>query len=311
MNAHSRRWIGCWIAAATSIAGCGKHRIPDRVVDPASRERAEEAAGEREEPGDDDYFYLQRRLPDGRMNLGARARADHHARFLRARNIAFTGLDAEGKWELRGPINVGGRVTDVVGDPANANKFYVGAASGGVWKTTDGGATFTPIFDGQGSLSIGALALDPRDSNILYVGTGEANPGGGSVTYPGDGVWKTTDGGATWQHLGLDETVHDRQHRDRSARTPTTCSSPRLGNLFCRIPIAASIARRTAVRPGPRCCSCRTARARSISRSIRWIPRACSPRRWERFRSAKERDLRRPRAAACSARPTAARRGRS
>jgi hypothetical protein len=180
---------------------------------------------------DGDYFYLQRRLPDGRINLQARARALAHARLLRARLIATTGLDAAGVWQLRGPINVGGRVTDVVGDPANANKFYAGAASGGVWKTTDGGATFTPIFDGQGTLSIGALALDPRDSNILYVGTGEANPGGGSTTQPGDGVWKTTDGGATWQHLGLDQTVEiGRIVVD--PKNPNNVFVAAMGNLF-------------------------------------------------------------------------------
>ncbi|HSR99284.1 MAG TPA: hypothetical protein VLM79_19670, partial [Kofleriaceae bacterium] len=202
--------VGCWLAAAAMVTGC-KHGRTERVLDPASRERADGERGELEEreseAPDDDYFYLQRRLPDGRINLLARSRAVTHARFLRARGIAFTGLDAEGTWVLRGPLNVGGRVVDVVGDPANANKLYVGSASGGVWKTTDGGATFTPIFDGQGSLSAGALALDPRDSNILYLGTGEANPGSATSTYPGDGVWKTMDGGATWQHLGLDATI--------------------------------------------------------------------------------------------------------
>jgi photosystem II stability/assembly factor-like uncharacterized protein len=233
------RWLIGGLIAITTIAGCGRHRTGDRIVDPAGRDRAGVLGNveehEREDAMLDDYFYLQRRLPDGRMNVLQRARALTHARFLRARTIAFTGLDAEGTWVLRGPLNVGGRITDVVGDPANASKFYVGAASGGVWKTTDGGATFTPIFDGQGSLSIGALAIDPRDSNILYVGTGEGNPGSGSTTYPGDGVWKTTDGGTTWQHLGLDQTVSigrivvDRQN-------PNNVFVAAAGNLFVRNP---------------------------------------------------------------------------
>src|SRR3954471_20285927 len=200
---------GCLIAVLALASSFGWHREPPR----SGADRDDD--GDRDgEPDDDhagpvadaDYQYLQRRLPDGRINVQARARALAHARLLRARLIATSGLDAAGVWQLRGPINIGGRVTDLVADPANASKFYVGSASGGVWKTTDGGATFTPIFDGLGTLSIGALALDPRDSNILYVGTGEANPGGGSTTQPGDGVWKTTDGGATWQHLGLDNT---------------------------------------------------------------------------------------------------------
>jgi photosystem II stability/assembly factor-like uncharacterized protein len=185
--------MGCLITAAVGLSACGKHReLREREVDDVP---------------DNDYFYLQRRSHDGRINILARSQALLHARLLRARLVAMSGLDAAGTWELRGPLNVGGRVTDVVGDPVDASKLYVGAASGGVWKTVDGGATFAPIFDGQGSLSIGALAIDPHDSNVLYVGTGEANPGGGSVTYPGDGVWKTTDGGVTWQHLGLDQTV--------------------------------------------------------------------------------------------------------
>jgi len=136
MNARYRWMIGCLIAATTTIAGCGRHRTAERIVDPASRERAVDPgeAGEieeREHEGpEDDYFYLQRRLPDGRINLTARSRAITHARFLRARLIAFSGLDAEGTWVLRGPLNVGGRITDVIGDPANASKFYVGSASG-------------------------------------------------------------------------------------------------------------------------------------------------------------------------------------
>ncbi|HMG53317.1 MAG TPA: hypothetical protein VK601_07540 [Kofleriaceae bacterium] len=195
----------------------------------ADRDRDREGDGDAD--ADVDYFYLQRRLPDGRINMQARARALAHARLLRARLMATTGLDAAGIWQLRGPLNIGGRVTDVIGDPANANKFYVGSASGGVWKTTDGGATFTPIFDGQGTLAIGALALDPRDSNILYVGTGEANPGGGSVTQPGDGVWKTTDGGVTWQHLGLDLTVEiGRIVID--PKNPDNVFVAAMGNLF-------------------------------------------------------------------------------
>ncbi|HEX7843957.1 MAG TPA: hypothetical protein VF469_41065, partial [Kofleriaceae bacterium] len=219
----------------TAVRGPEARVDRDRDHD-GGRDRTRDRDDDGDELGpiaENDYFYLQRRLPDGRFNQHARARALAHARLLRARLVATSGLDAAGTWQLRGPVNVGGRVTDVVGDPANASKFYVGAASGGVWKTTDGGVTFTPIFDGLGTLSIGALALDPRDSNILYVGTGEANPGGGSVTQPGDGVWKTTDGGATWQHLGLDQTVEiGRIVID--PKNPNNVFVAAMGNLFSR-----------------------------------------------------------------------------
>jgi photosystem II stability/assembly factor-like uncharacterized protein len=234
MNIHDRslmscRIAGCLIALVATGVSCGKPRMRPPV------EQSTAFLGEREadEVPENDYFYLQRLSRDGKLNVHARAQALIHARFMRARLVAFSGLDAAGEWELRGPLNVGGRVADIVGDPANANKFYVGAASGGVWKTLDGGATFTPIFDNQGSLSTGALAIDPRDSNILYVGTGEASPGGGSVTYPGDGVWKTTDGGATWQHLGLEQTVTiGRIVVD--PRTPSNVFVAATGNLFSR-----------------------------------------------------------------------------
>jgi photosystem II stability/assembly factor-like uncharacterized protein len=219
VNAYDRWLTACVIAAVASASGCGKQRpVVERDDD---------------EVPENDYFYLQRVSRDGRLNIEARSRALLHARLLKARTIAMTGLDAAGEWEQRGPLNVGGRVADLVGDPVDANKFYVGAASGGVWKTTDGGLTFAPIFDGHGSLSIGALAVDPRDSNILYVGTGEASPGGGSVTYPGDGVWKTTDGGVTWQHLGLDQTVAiGRIVID--PQNPDNVFVAAMGNLFSR-----------------------------------------------------------------------------
>ncbi|HEU4727138.1 MAG TPA: hypothetical protein VFT22_04600 [Kofleriaceae bacterium] len=217
MNAY-RLVTGCAIASI-AIAACGKPRV---VV-----ERDDDEVPE------NDYFYLQRVSRDGRIDVQARAQAVLHARLMRARTTALSSVDAASVWQLRGPLNVGGRVADLVGDPADASKFYVGAASGGVWKTVDGGATFTPIFDNHGSLSTGALAIDPRNSEILYVGTGEASPGGGSVTYPGDGVWKTSDGGATWEHLGLDQTVAiGRIVVD--PRNPDNVFVAAMGNLYSR-----------------------------------------------------------------------------
>jgi hypothetical protein len=234
VTAYDRYRTGCLIAVVAIASCCCRHRETPVHEPGREADRGHDRGGDVDDDdpiAENDYFYLQRRLPDGRINLMARTRALAHARLLRARLMATTGLDAAGAWQLRGPVNVGGRVTDVVGDPANASKFYVASASGGVWKTTDGGATFTPIFDGLGTLAIGALALDPRDSNILYVGTGEANPGGGSVTQPGDGVWKTLDGGATWQHLGLDQTVEiGRIVID--PKNPDNVFVAAMGNLF-------------------------------------------------------------------------------
>jgi photosystem II stability/assembly factor-like uncharacterized protein len=92
----------------------------------------------------------------------------------------------------------GGRVARVKGVAGNASVFYLGSASGGVWRSTDGGITWSPIFDEQPATSIGSLALAPSDPNVLYVGTGEANLRGNAA--PGDGIYKSVDGGKTWTH---------------------------------------------------------------------------------------------------------------
>ncbi|MDZ7359101.1 MAG: hypothetical protein ONB46_00025 [candidate division KSB1 bacterium] len=105
------------------------------------------------------------------------------------------------EWRSIGPANMGGRTTDVEGVPGNPNVVYVATASGGLWKTTNGGMNWTPIFERQNTISIGDIALEPNNPDVIYVGTGESNTRN-SVSF-GDGVYKSTDGGKTWQHLGL------------------------------------------------------------------------------------------------------------
>ena len=107
------------------------------------------------------------------------------------------------QWRSIGPYR-GGRAVAVAGVPGSPNTFYFGAASGGVWKTTDAGATWKPIFDGQPIASIGAIAVSPSNHNIIYVGTGE-NALRGDITY-GAGVYKSVDGGKTWAFMGLKDT---------------------------------------------------------------------------------------------------------
>ena len=105
-----------------------------------------------------------------------------------------------------GPAVMGGRVADVEGVPGDPSVVYVASASGGLWKTTNGGVTWKPIFERQGTLSIGDVALAPSNPEVVWVGTGESNVRN-SVSF-GDGVYKSTDGGKTWQHMGLKETEH-------------------------------------------------------------------------------------------------------
>src|SRR5438067_11219573 len=98
----------------------------------------------------------------------------------------------------------GNRVSAVVSPPGDKKVYYAGAASGGVWKSTDGGTIWKPVFDKQKSQSIGALAISPSDHNIVWAGTGESWIRSGVSL--GDGVYKSTDGGESWTHMGLELT---------------------------------------------------------------------------------------------------------
>ncbi len=108
--------------------------------------------------------------------------------------------------EASGPTSTTGRISDVAIDPKNPNVWYVAAASGGLWKTENRGNTFTPIFDDYGSYSLGAVTVDPKDSNVVWLGTGENN-NQRSVSF-GDGVYKSTDAGKTWKRMGLENSEH-------------------------------------------------------------------------------------------------------
>ena len=105
-----------------------------------------------------------------------------------------------------GPGLMSGRISDLAIHPANRALWYAAVGSGGVWKTANAGTTWTPIFDGQGAYSIGCLALDPRNPDIVWVGTGE-NVSGRHVGY-GDGVYKSLNGGKTWTNMGLAKSEH-------------------------------------------------------------------------------------------------------
>ncbi len=114
----------------------------------------------------------------------------------------FKGLEFRGI----GPAFMSGRIADIVIDPTDPSVWYVGVGSGGVWKTVNAGTTWLPVFDDEGSYSIGCITLDPNDPNVVWVGTGE-NVSGRHVAY-GDGIYRSRDGGTSWENLGLEKSEH-------------------------------------------------------------------------------------------------------
>jgi len=151
-------------------------------------------------PVPNDYLFLQRAYPYDNVPsepyYAARKWAESQ---VSSRNNAT-------EWELAGPTNVGGRITDVAMHHTDLQTIYAATASGGVWKSPNGGTSWQPITDNLPSLSIGDIAIDPSDKNTIYCGTGETNGGGGSVTYDGRGVFKSADGGQSWTSIGLENT---------------------------------------------------------------------------------------------------------
>src|SRR2546427_116954 len=210
---------------------------PPAQQSPAGGSKGAQALGAVREDEDylkerEEWFLGDRTLPDGSVATGLRQRALKHVDqmieaqrkmgLLPAENAVPLATDFPGPatWTSIGPqpINVGssgffpfngtssnsGRVTALAVDQKSLNGgdiAYLGAAAGGVWKTTDGGLTWTPLTDQQPSLSTGSIAIDPTNSNIVYVGTGEQNFSADS--YYGAGVLKSIDGGANWTQQGI------------------------------------------------------------------------------------------------------------
>ncbi|HET7631366.1 MAG TPA: hypothetical protein VFK16_03530 [Gemmatimonadaceae bacterium] len=119
-------------------------------------------------------------------------------------NQSADPLLASFRFRLIGPASMGGRIDDIAVAPTDRNVVYIGYATGGVFRSVDGATSFTPVFQAYGSASIGDVAIDPTNANIVYVGTGEANNRQSSSF--GNGIYKSTDGGKTFVHMGLDST---------------------------------------------------------------------------------------------------------
>ena len=117
-----------------------------------------------------------------------------------------SGLVSSLKFRNIGPALISGRIADMAVNPNNSSEYFIAVASGGVWKTTNSGNTFEPVFDRYGSYSVGCVSIDPNQTSTVWVGTGENN-NQRSVAY-GDGVYKSVDGGKTWKNKGLKASEH-------------------------------------------------------------------------------------------------------
>lgn len=146
------------------------------------------------------YFYKMRAYPFGKIPQGARLNAIEQTEKMSRYSDSYVSL-AESSWRQIGPTKVGGRVRSIAVHPTDGNTLWVGAADGGVWKSTDAGANWEPLMQNNNAIAMGALAVDPNNPSILYAGTGEMSSN--VDAYTGAGMFKSEDGGNTWRVIGL------------------------------------------------------------------------------------------------------------
>jgi photosystem II stability/assembly factor-like uncharacterized protein len=151
--------------------------------------------------GPEDSYLFTRSVGGGQPSLADFAAVGRERADVLAATKAEAPALLDRRWRFQGPTNIGGRVVDLALDPKHVGTVYVATAGGGVWRTKDRGKSFAPIWPRRLPQAIGAIATGP--DGTIYVGTGETNPGGGSITYGGDGIYRSTDHGRTWRHFGL------------------------------------------------------------------------------------------------------------
>ena len=190
----------------------------------------------------DEWFHGQRAFPDEQLAPGALVRARQSleraplARAVDANpwtSIGPSPIGSGGQADPTGPVS--GRIAAIATHPSNSNVAYIGAASGGVWKTADGGASWTPLTDREDSLAVGGIAIDPTNANVIYAGTGENKFAG--PPYYGTGVLKSSDGGSTWSLLGVTTFTACRVGRIVIDPTsPSTIYAASVGTYDSRLP---------------------------------------------------------------------------
>ena len=143
-----------------------------------------------------DWMAIQKMYPYNRINQAAFLSATQQASDLMKKSARGSN-----PWTFAGPDNIGGRITDIESPAGSPSTIYIGAATGGILKTTNLGLTWTNLFTNVPVISVGDIAIDPNDNQVIYCGTGEANSS--SFSFLGNGMYKSTDAGATWDHIGL------------------------------------------------------------------------------------------------------------
>lgn len=149
-----------------------------------------------------DYFEMARNYPDFTLDMNAFKKAVSEC-YADMRKQAKTNMFS-GEWIQEGPTNIGGRIVCLAVHPNNSNILFAGSVYGGIYKSTDGGNNWRPVFDSTAYLSIGCITIDPNNPNIVYAGTGDASTA--FTAFTGNGIYKSIDGGETWSYLGLNQT---------------------------------------------------------------------------------------------------------
>jgi len=193
LNRITLLWAGALAVVLITAGFLTYFLIPDKNKPPDQ--------GTRKQLTPNDWMAMQRTYPYQQINPEAIHNATMQVKQFMDGRVRMTT-----PWVQTGPTNIGGRITDVEIPPDDMNTIYLCASTGGVLKSTDFGQTWSNLFGDIPVVSVGDIAIDPNNTSVLYVGTGEANSS--SFSFLGNGMYKSTDAGQTWQHSGLENSAY-------------------------------------------------------------------------------------------------------